>query len=320
MFVARAFARAYWAAIRYYRPWQGNTCRVINKSNIQMSEIKPDIEESAPDSSILQQPDSASPPIMVAGEVVTELPQDLYIPPDALRIFLEAFEGPLDLLLYLIKRQNIDILNIPIATITAQYISYIELIQTLDITLAAEYLVMAATLAEIKSRCLLPRREDDNVEDEIDPRAELIRRLQEYERFKTVAEKIDLLPRLEREISLTAVAMPDLPTVASDCPVSLEDLSHAMAAIMRRAKLNKAHKVEFEPLSIRERMSDILGAVSATEFIPFTKLFSSTEGIMGVTVSFVAILELAKQSALEFSQNEAFSEIYVRAASGEKEK
>jgi segregation and condensation protein A len=251
--------------------------------------------------------------IRVSGEVFTEMPQDLYIPPEALRIFLEAFEGPMDLLLYLIKKQNLDILDIPIAEITAQYIKYIELMQNLEIALAAEYLVMAATLAEIKSRWLLPRADTAEDEYEGDPRAELIRRLQEYERYKHVAERIDLLPRLERELSLTAVALPKLPNTTVQPDVSLEQLSTVFAEVMRRAKLEKSHRIEYETLSVRERMAHVLQCLGTDDFTEFSKMFDLAEGTMGVTVTFIAILELAKQSALEFTQRELFGEIYVRA-------
>ena len=251
--------------------------------------------------------------IRVAGEVLTELPQDLYIPPAALRIFLEAFEGPMDLLLYLIKKQNLDILDLPIAEITAQYIKYIDVMQHLEIALAAEYLVMAATLAEIKSRWLLPRADTAEEEYEGDPRAELIRRLQEYERYKQVAESIDLLPRLERELSLTAVAMPKLPSTLAQPDVSLDQLAKVFADVMRRAKLEKTHRIDYEPLSVRERMTSILDRVDVDNFTEFSKLFNIAEGSMGVTVTFIAILELAKRAVLEFTQREVFAEIYVRA-------
>ena len=251
--------------------------------------------------------------IRVGGEVLTELPQDLYIPPEALRIFLEAFEGPMDLLLYLIKKQNLDILDLPIAEITAQYIKYIDVMRKLEIALAAEYLVMAATLAEIKSRWLLPRADSAEEEYEGDPRAELIRRLQEYERYKSAAEAIDLLPRLERELSLTAVALPKLPNTVPEPDVSLDQLAKVFADVMRRAKLEKSHRIEYEALSIRERMASVLDSVSADDFTEFSSLFNVSEGTMGVTVTFIAILELAKQSALEFMQRELFAEIYVRA-------
>ena len=248
----------------------------------------------------------------VQGEAVTTLPKDLYIPPDALEVFLEAFEGPLDLLLYLIKRQNLDILDIPIAEITRQYMEYIELMQELRLELAAEYLVMAAMLAEIKSRMLLPRPVE--AEDEEDPRAELIRRLQEYERFKQAAEDIDRIPRMERDTFPVAVQAPEKQVVAKPPEVSLQELLIAAKQAMTRAEMFSHHHVQMEPLSVRERMSIVLGCVGSGEFTSFTALFKPEEGRMGVVVALLAVLELIKESLIELVQSEPFAPIYIKAA------
>jgi segregation and condensation protein A len=248
----------------------------------------------------------------VQGEAVTTLPKDLYIPPDALEVFLEAFEGPLDLLLYLIKRQNLDILDIPIAEITRQYMEYIELMKELRLELAAEYLVMAAMLAEIKSRMLLPRPVE--AEDEEDPRAELIRRLQEYERFKQAAEDIDQIPRMERDTFPVAVQAPDKQVIARPPEVSLQELLIAAKQAMTRAEMFSHHHVQMEPLSVRERMSMVLSRVGSGEFTSFTALFKLEEGRMGVVVALLAVLELIKESLIELVQSEPFAPIYVKAA------
>ena len=249
---------------------------------------------------------------IVQGEPMSEMPSDLYIPPDALEIFLEAFEGPLDLLLYLIKRQNIDILDIPIAQITAQYMQYIELMEVLQLELAGDYLVMAAMLAEIKSRMLLPR--SDYEEEEGDPRAELIRRLQEYERYKQAADDLDSLPRYERDIFGTIVEFPDRSINHGPPNVSLDALLKVFAEVLSRAEMFSHHHITREPLSVRERMSIILERVSADEFIEFTTLFSVEEGRAGVIVSLLAILELLKDALIEMVQNELYGPIYVKAA------
>ena len=254
---------------------------------------------------------SEMPFALVQGEPLTLIPQDLYIPPDALLVFLEAFEGPLDLLLYLIKRQNIDILNIPIAAITKQYMEYIHLMEQLELELAAEYLVMASMLAEIKSRMLLPRPVTEDDED--DPRAELLRRLQEYEQFKKAAEDLDALDRLEREIHLTSI---DIPRFEIDVPlpeVSLNDLMSAFRDVVNRAEQFASHHVEREPLSVRERMVIVLDRINAEEFTGFDDFFDSREGRMGVVVSFIAILELLKESLIELVQSEPYAPIYVKA-------
>lgn len=262
-----------------------------------------------------------SPDIKVAGQRLEKLPDDLYIPPDALRIFLEAFEGPLDLLLYLIKKQNIDILDIPIAEITRQYMTYVDLMREMRIELAAEYLVMAAMLAEIKSRMLLPRPVVIEGE-EGDPRAELIRRLQEYERFKKAAYQLDELPRMERDTFIAEATTPPMSVALVQPTVSLEELFAALRDVWERARLNKAHRIVREPLSIRERMTIILTKINSEnneKFLLFTNFFTATEGRMGVVVTLVAILELIRQSVLELVQAEPFAPIYVRAKGGHEE-
>lgn len=251
---------------------------------------------------------------IVLGQPFAEWPEDLYIPPDALEVFLEAFEGPLDLLLYLIRRHNLDILDIPIAAITKQYMDYIELMQEMRFELAAEYLVMAAMLAEIKSRMLLPRSHEDH-EDEDDPRAELVRRLQEYEQFKNAAEDVDTLPRWERDIFPVNVDNPDLTILQPHPDVSFEELMRALKDVLKRAENTAHHHIQREPLSIRQRMTQILEKVRPSQFTLFGELFSIREGRMGVVVTFIAILELVKQSMIELVQNEPYSPIYVKAVS-----
>ncbi len=251
---------------------------------------------------------------LVRGEAVLELPTDLYIPPEALEVFLETFEGPLDLLLYLIRRENLDILDIKVAEITEQYMSYVELMKAMQLELAGEYLVMAAMLAEIKSRMLLPRPVSED-EDDDDPRAELIRRLQEYEQIKTAAENLEELPRLERDIFLARAERPELVRQHADPDVELRDVLLALAQVLKRADMFQRHAVQLEPLSVRERMSDVLERVSrARDFVPFGSLFKASEGRMGVVVTFLALLELVRESLLELVQNEPFAPIYVRAA------
>ena len=251
---------------------------------------------------------------LVQGEAVQELPKDLYIPPHALEVFLETFEGPLDLLLYLIRRENLDILEIKVAAITEQYMSYIELMSALQLELAGEYLVMAAMLAEIKSRMLLPRPVAEH-EDEDDPRAELIRRLQEYEQIKTAAENIDELPRLERDIHLAHAGRPELVRELADPEVELKEVLVAFAQVLKRAEMFQRHAVQLEPLSVRERMTAVLERVSASgDFVAFTSLFSPEEGRLGVVVTFLAIMELMREALVDFIQNESFGPIYLKAA------
>lgn len=252
---------------------------------------------------------SAENNIVVRGKPFPKLPEDLYIPPDALEVFLEAFEGPLDLLLYLIKKQNIDILDIPIAEITHQYMQYVELMKELHLELAAEYLVMAGTLAEIKSRMLLPKPSD--VDEEADPRAELIRRLQEYERYKKVAEKIDGLSRINREIFLVAANFPEDRKQRTLPHVDLQDLWFALRGVLLRASMYEEHLVKKEKLSVREKMTYILNQVKAGSFVDFIDLFDAKEGRMGIIITFTALLELLKQTMIEVVQTENFGVIHV---------
>jgi len=252
-----------------------------------------------------------------AAEPITQLPRDLYIPPQALEVFLEAFEGPLDLLLYLIRRQNVDILNIPIAEITRQYTQYIELMQDLQLELAGEYLVMAATLAEIKSRMLLPRPGGD-AQTEEDPRAELVRRLQEYERFKRAATGLDDMPRLERDVWQASVELRDRPLVRALPQVTLREMLLAFKEVAIRSELFAHHHVRREPLSVRERMSSILAALERGAFVEFSRLFSPSEGRAGVTVTFIAILELMREGLIDLMQTEPYASLHVRAASANR--
>lgn len=250
---------------------------------------------------------------IVNGEPIEQLPDDLYIPPNALEVFLELFEGPLDLLLYLIRRQNLDIVEVSIANVTHQYISYIQMMSEMNLELAAEYLVMAALLAEIKSRMLLPRQQEAE-EDEADPRATLIRRLQEYECIKKAAEEIELMPRLEREL-FTCVADTSNLTFEKKLPdVTMQELLQALQQVLKRAEQFSHHQVVLEPLSVRERMTTILDNLKGAESLRFTELFLYKEGRPGVLVAFLAILELAKEGLIEIIQLEPFAEITVRGA------
>ena len=252
------------------------------------------------------------PLAIVRGEPVLQMPQDLYIPPDALEVILDAFEGPLDLLLYLIRRQNLDILDIPVAEITRQYVDYIDLMQEMRLELAAEYLVMAAILAEIKSRLLLPRPpETEGIEE--DPRAELIRRLQEYERFKKAAADIDALPRMERDTALASAFVPERNVIRLPPPVDLRELLLALKDVINRAELFGHHAIQREALSVRNRMSDVLRALDNGEFHRFENLFELSEGRRGAIVTFLAILELAKEQLIEISQGESLAPIYVKS-------
>lgn len=249
---------------------------------------------------------------VVQGEPLLRLPDDLYIPPDALEVFLEAFEGPLDLLLYLIRRQNIDILDIPIAEVTRQYIGYIEMMTDLRLELAAEYLVMAAILAEIKSRMLLPRPGADEEEDEEDPRAELVRRLQEYERFKQAAEDLDSLPRLERDIAVASAEIEHAETIRVPPEVDLREVLLALREVMARAEILAHHHIQAEPLSVRERMARIVSLVAGEQFVEFSHCFDLEEGRKGAVVTFLAMLELLREHLIDLVQQELFGTIYVR--------
>jgi segregation and condensation protein A len=251
------------------------------------------------------------PLAFVHGKPLTVLPRDLYIPPEALEVFLEAFEGPLDLLLYLIRRQNFDILEINVAQITEQYMQYVELMDSMQFELAAEYLVMSAMLAEIKSRMLLPRQQSAT-EEELDPRADLIRRLQEYEQFKQAAEDIDGLPRLERDVFQAVAQPPELRRSRPQPQVELRELLLAFGEVARRASMNVSHHVQMERLSTRERMVEILARLHTPHFVPFVSLFRIEEGRMGVVVTFLAIMELIKESLIEMVQSEPFGPIHVK--------
>ena len=252
------------------------------------------------------------PLALVRGQPMLQMPQDLYIPPDALEVILEAFEGPLDLLLYLIRRQNLDILDIPIAEITRQYIDYIELMHDVRLELAAEYLVMAAILAEIKSRLLLPRPPQiEGTED--DPRAELVRRLQEYERFKQAAEDIEAMPRMDRDFSTVSAFVADKNVIRLPPPVELRELLLALKDVITRAELTGHHAIQRETLSVRSRMGDVLKALGDGEFRPFESLFVVEEGRPGIVVTFLAMLELAKELLIEIMQAEPLGPIYLKS-------
>jgi len=256
---------------------------------------------------------SEMPFAIVQGQPITQLPEDLYIPPEALEVILEAFEGPLDLLLYLIRRQNLDILDIPIAEISRQYIEYVEMLQDLKFDLAAEYLVMAAILCEIKSRMLLPRPASEEGEEQ-DPRAELVRRLQEYERFKKAAEDLDELPRIDRDFSLAAAYVEDRSIVRLPPEVDLLEILRALRDVMSRAEMFSSHHVQAEPLSVRERMSIILDILSRDSYVEFHRLFTPQEGRAGVVVSFLALLEMSREALIEIVQNEPPGQIYVKSS------
>ena len=268
-------------------------------SNLAVSAVKAPLQEEMPFA-------------VIQGKELTILPKDLYIPPDALEVILEAFEGPLDLLLYLIRRQNLDILDIDVAEITRQYLGYIELMASIQLELAAEYLVMAAMLAEIKSRMLLPRQHSDE-EDEEDPRAELIKRLQEYERFKQAAEDIDELPRMGRDIHKATAEAPDRDQQRPHPDVDIKELVTALADVLKRSEMFESHQVEMEKLSTRERMSQVMENLRDNQFVPFVALFTLEEGRLGVVVTFLAVMELIKESLVEIVQSESFGPIHVKA-------
>ena len=252
------------------------------------------------------------PLAVVRGEPMLEIPQDLYIPPDALEVILDAFEGPLDLLLYLIRRQNLDILDIPLAEITRQYVDYIEMMQELKLELAAEYLVMAAILAEIKSRLLLPRPPTEEGLEE-DPRAELVRRLQEYERFKRAAEDIEAMPRMDRDFSIASAFVSDRNVIRLPPPVELRELLLALKDVLKRAELTGHHHVQREALSVRHRMGEVLRRLADGGFHRFESLFDPSEGRLGVVVTFLSMLELAKEHLIEIVQEVALAPIYLKS-------
>ena len=270
--------------------------------------------DNVPAESIVHPQQGEMPFAVVMGQAVTELPKDLYIPPQALEVFLEAFEGPLDLLLYLIKRQNLDILEIDVSKITEQYMHYVDLMDAMQFELAAEYLLMAAMLAEIKSRMLLPRSSAVE-DDEEDPRAQLIRRLQEYERFKKVAEDIEEMPRIERDTWVASANPPDLNRTRPDPDVNMRELLVALGEVMRRADMFESHHIQREALSTRERMSEVLEKLSGQQFVPFVSLFTAQEGRLGVVVTFLAVMELIKESLVEIVQTESFGPIHLKARS-----
>ena len=250
---------------------------------------------------------------IVRGQALTKLPADLYIPPDALAVILETFEGPLDLLLYLIRRQNLDILEISVSAVTDQYMRYIELMTALELDLAGEYLLMAATLAEIKSRLVLPRPTSADEEEE-DPRAELVRRLREYEAFKAAAQRLDEVPRVERDVYLARAARPRLLAERAEPEVTLPDLVAALTDAIERAGLNRHHSVARELLSVRQRMTEVLARLDqASSFIAFTGLVNPTEGRHGLVVTFLALMQLLQDGLIELVQARAFAPIHVRA-------
>lgn len=254
---------------------------------------------------------------IVKGERFTEIPQDLYIPPDALEIILEAFEGPLDLLLYLIRKHNLDILNIPIAEITRQYMEYIYLMKELKLELVADYLVMAATLAEIKSKLLLPKSPDDEEDEEEDPRARLIRQLQEYERFKKAAEDLDELPRLHREIFSVRVMPPEVERVATKPKFDMQALVGAFVEVLQRSDMMSNYSVEKEVLSVRERMSSLLDRLNQVPSLLFSDCFEVSEGRIGIVVCFLAMLELLKLGLIDMVQTSLFGPIHLKAVNDE---
>ena len=254
---------------------------------------------------------------IVEGESLTELPRDLYIPPVALKVFLDTFEGPLDLLLYLIRKQNLNILDVPIADITDQYVNYINLMKELELELAGEYLLMAAMLAEIKSKMLLPLFEE--VEDEEDPRAELVRRLLEYERYRKASEELNKLKRLERDVFVTGVESSHLAQPIELPDISLQELLLSFQEVLKRAEMFTTLHVLKEPLSVRERMTTILEKLKNKDFLDFTELFDLEEQKTGLVVTFLAILELMKESLLEIVQTKAYGIIHVKALLSDNE-
>jgi segregation and condensation protein A len=279
-------------------------------------ELKIVVSNTPPESPAAEPPPEQveMPFAIVNGEPLTQMPRDLYIPPQAMEVFLEAFEGPLDLLLYLIRRQNLNILDIPLAEITRQYMKYIEVMTELQLELAGEYMVMAATLAEIKSRMLLPRPKVDADGNEEDPRAELVRRLQEYERFKRAAEGIDALPRMERDVWATSAEMKDRKVVRLLPQITLQEMLIAFKEVVVRSEMFAHHHIQRERLSVRARMGDILSTLEHSSFVEFVRLFRPEEGRMGITVTFVAILELVREGLIDIVQAEPFAPLHVRAA------
>ena len=276
--------------------------------------VEPQSLVTAPQDAFASVPQQQEMPLaIVRGQPMLQMPQDLYIPPDALEVILEAFEGPLDLLLYLIRRQNLDILDIPVAEITRQYMAYIELMRdVMRLELAAEYLLMAAILAEIKSRLLLPRPPVEEGLEE-DPRAELVRRLQEYERFKRAAEDIEAMPRLERDSVVVHADVGERNVIKLPPPLELTELLLALKDVMHRAELFGHHAIKREALSVRQRMGELLSRLDDSSFHRFESLFDLSEGRLGIVVTFLAMLELAKEMLVEIVQEEPLAPIYVKA-------
>jgi segregation and condensation protein A len=248
--------------------------------------------------------------ITLNGKEITDIPEDLFIPPDALRVILEQFEGPLDLLLYLIKKQNIDIIDIPILPITTQYVNYISMMQQMQFELASDYLVMASTLAEIKSKMLVPNDIED--EEEEDPRANLIKRLMEYQKYKDLSEKLDVIPRRNRDTFVISGIMTNFNKTDNLPKLKLDQLEAAFQDVLKRAEIYASHTIESETLSVRERMSSILININKNGTIKFTECFTYSEGRMGAIVTFLAILEMVKESLIDIIQNEDFSIIYLQ--------
>ncbi|ODT71578.1 MAG: segregation and condensation protein A [Nitrosomonadales bacterium SCN 54-20] len=267
--------------------------------------------------------ESPAPPVVnpvvnpiarIHGEPVTEIPSDLYIPPDALEVFLDTFQGPLDLLLYLIRRHNLDVLDIPMAELTRQYLAYIEMMRANKLELAAEYLLMAAMLIEIKSRMLLPKPVVKGDEDGVDPRAELVRRLLEYEQMKVAGQKLNALPQVERDFALTSVWI-EQKVIECLPEVNIDDLRNAWLILMGRLNVNRRHNITREELSVREHMSRILRHVQGHHFVEFSDLFGAAAGVAELVVTFLALLELVKERHVEVSQPQVFGMIYVRPIS-----
>ena len=281
--------------------------------NVAAKIVDEDTDLIAPEQAVKEAAYSATMRAVVMGEVMNEWPQDLFIPPDALEVVLESFEGPLDLLLYLIRKQNLDILNIPVADVTRQYMGYVELMRAANLDLAAEYLVMAALLGEIKSRMLLPKPKTE-LDDEEDPMAALIRRLQEYERFSEAANKMDDRPRLDRDIFKSEVLFDDPSPQEIKDQVSLDQLVKAFQSIVDRADANKNMFVTRDTLSLRERMTNILQLLQDKEYLSFGELFSKEEGRLGVVVSFLALLELFRDDMLVVVQTEPLAPIHIKRA------
>jgi segregation and condensation protein A len=258
----------------------------------------------------------APPFARIYGEPLIEIPTDLYIPPDALEILLDAFQGPLDLLLYLIRKQNLDVLDIPMAPLTRQYLAYVEMMRSKNLELAAEYLVMAAMLIEIKSRMLLPR--PALVEEELDPRAELVRRLLEYEQMKQAAQQLDALPQVGRDVLAVSVLI-ERSAIERLPDVHPRDLAEAWRTLLVRARMSKHHRVSREELSVREHMSQILRQLKESRVLEFTELFDPTRGVAVLVVTFLALLELARETLIDVTQSEGFAPIYIRIAHAESD-